>query len=117
MLALFQDFVTRIVGDHGLVAIFLLMLLGSACIPIPSEVVMLFGGALASTGFAGAGHELTLPNVVLWGMLGTLAGSWLAYWVGLVGGRPWSTGAGDTSCCGPTRSTVRTVGSSGTARR
>jgi membrane protein DedA with SNARE-associated domain len=88
LLALFQDFVTRIVGDHGLVAIFLLMLLGSACIPIPSEVTMLFGGALASAGFVGAGHELTLVNVVLWGMLGTLAGSWLAYWVGLAGGRP-----------------------------
>jgi membrane protein DedA with SNARE-associated domain len=88
LLALFQDFVTRVVGDHGLAAIFLLMLLGSACIPIPSEVTMLFGGALASAGFAGTGHELSLPNVVLWGMLGTLVGSWLAYWVGLAGGRP-----------------------------
>jgi membrane protein DedA with SNARE-associated domain len=88
VLALFQDFVTRVVGDHGLAAIFLLMLLGSACIPIPSEVTMLFGGALASAGFAGVSHELTLVDVVLWGMLGTLAGSWLAYWVGLAGGRP-----------------------------
>jgi membrane protein DedA with SNARE-associated domain len=88
LLALFQDFVTSVVGNHGLVAIFLLMLLGSACIPIPSEVVMLFGGALASTGFAGAGHELTLVNVVFWGMAGTMVGSWLSYWIGLVGGRP-----------------------------
>jgi membrane protein DedA with SNARE-associated domain len=76
------------VGDNGYAAIFVLMLLGSACIPIPSEVTMLFGGALASAGFAAPGHELTLLGVVVAGVTGTVAGSWLAYWAGAVGGRP-----------------------------
>ncbi|MDP9327356.1 MAG: DedA family protein [Actinomycetota bacterium] len=64
------------------------MLLESACIPIPSEVTMLFGGALASTGFAGEAHQLNLPLVIAAGTAGNLAGSWLAYWAGAVGGRP-----------------------------
>ena len=64
------------------------MLLESACIPIPSEVTMLFGGALASAGFAGPGQELNLVLVLLAGTAGNLAGSWLAYAGGAVGGRP-----------------------------
>ena len=64
------------------------MLLESACIPIPSEVTMLFGGALTTAAFAGAGNELTLVGVVLAGTLGNLIGSWLAYWAGDYGGRP-----------------------------
>jgi membrane protein DedA with SNARE-associated domain len=84
----FQDVITNAVGDNGYVAIFVLMLLGSACIPIPSEVTMLFGGALASAGFAAPGQELTVAGVVLWGVAGSVAGSWLAYWVGAKGGRP-----------------------------
>jgi membrane protein DedA with SNARE-associated domain len=64
------------------------MLLESACIPIPSEVTMLFGGALASAGFAGPGQELNLVLVILAGTAGNLAGSWLAYAGGAVGGRP-----------------------------
>jgi membrane protein DedA with SNARE-associated domain len=88
VLALFTSFVTDEVLRYGYAAIFLLMLLESACVPIPSEVTMLFGGALAATGFAGAGHHLDLLVVGLVGALGNLAGSWLAYGVGYVGGRP-----------------------------
>jgi membrane protein DedA with SNARE-associated domain len=88
LLAVFQDVITNAVGENGYLAIFLLMLLGSACIPIPSEVTMLFGGALASAGFAAPGQELTVAGVVLWGVAGTVAGSWLAYWAGAKGGRP-----------------------------
>src|SRR5262245_40467518 len=64
------------------------MLLESACVPIPSEVTMLFGGALASPGFAGAGNELALGWVIVAGVAGNLVGSWLAYWAGAAGGRP-----------------------------
>ncbi len=62
MLALFTDFVTNQIVQYGYLAIFLLMLLESACIPIPSEVTMLFGGALASAGFVAgrAGAEPAL---------------------------------------------------------
>ncbi len=88
LLAIFSDTVTRWILDYGYLAIFLLMLLESACIPIPSEVTMLFGGALASAGFAGPGQELDLVLVILAGVAGNLAGSWLAYAGGAVGGRP-----------------------------
>ena len=88
MLALFTDFVTNEIVHYGYLAIFLLMLLESACIPIPSEVTMLFGGALASTGLVASGQELDLFWVVMAGTAGNVVGSWLAYWAGAVGGRP-----------------------------
>jgi membrane protein DedA with SNARE-associated domain len=87
VLALFNSFVTEEILRYGYVAIFLLMVLESACVPIPSEVTMLFGGALATAGFAGAGRELDPLLVGLVGAVGNLAGSWLAYWVGYAGGR------------------------------
>ena len=74
LLAIFSDTVTRWILDYGYLAIFLLMLLESACIPIPSEVTMLFGGALASAGFAGPGQELDLVLVILAGVAGNLVG-------------------------------------------
>jgi membrane protein DedA with SNARE-associated domain len=64
------------------------MLLESACVPFPSEVTMLFGGALTTTAFAGAGNELGFWAVVAAGTIGNLVGSWLAYWAGSAGGRP-----------------------------
>lgn len=78
---------SHFVGEAGLPAIFVLMLLGSACIPIPSEVVMLFAGfAVADPASSGAQHHLTMLGVILAGLLGTLVGSWIAYAVGR-GGR------------------------------
>ncbi len=75
------------VRDAGLPAVFVLMAVGSACIPIPSEVVMLFAGfAVADPGSSGAHHHLSLIGVMLAGLLGTLVGSWIAYGVGR-GGR------------------------------
>jgi membrane protein DedA with SNARE-associated domain len=80
--------VTSWIVANGYVAVFVLMLLESACVPIPSEVTMLVGGALASTGFAGEGQELSLILVILAGTGGNLVGSWVAYAGGAVGGRP-----------------------------
>ncbi len=75
------------VRDAGLPGIFVLMAVSSACIPLPSEVVMLFAGfAVADPGGAGAHHHLTMPGVIVTGILGTLVGSWIAYAVGR-GGR------------------------------
>jgi membrane protein DedA with SNARE-associated domain len=82
-----HDWIVHVVADHGILAIAVLMTLESACIPIPSEVTMLVGGALAATAFAGAGRELDLWAVVLAGTLGNLLGSWLAYWAGAARGR------------------------------
>jgi membrane protein DedA with SNARE-associated domain len=78
---------SHLVRTGGLPMIFALMALGSACIPIPSEVVMLFAGfAVADKVGSGAHHHLTMLGVVLAGLLGTLVGSWVAYAVGR-GGR------------------------------
>lgn len=79
----------HLVRDGGLPAIFALMALSAACVPIPSEVVMLFGGfAVADPALSGAGaHEhMTMIGIIAAGVLGTLAGSWIMYAVGR-GGR------------------------------
>lgn len=78
---------SHLVRTGGLPWIFALMAIGSACIPIPSEVVMLFAGfAVADHAASHANHQLTLLGIVLAGLLGTLVGSWVAYGVGR-GGR------------------------------
>lgn len=83
-----EHVVISAISQHGYLAIFLLMTLESACIPIPSEVIMLFGGALtAGTSIAGVEGHLNVVLVALLGALGNLFGSLLAYWVGRSGGR------------------------------
>ncbi len=78
---------SHLVRDGGLPVIFAMMAIGSACIPLPSEVVMLFAGfAVADPGQSASHHHLTMVGVVLAGLLGTMAGSWVAYGVGR-GGR------------------------------
>jgi membrane protein DedA with SNARE-associated domain len=77
---------SHFVGTAGLPGIFLLMALGSACIPVPSEVVMLFAGfAVVDPTSSGAHHHLTMTGIVLAGLLGTMVGSWVAYGVGRAG--------------------------------
>jgi membrane protein DedA with SNARE-associated domain len=76
------------VAEHGYIAVFLLMALSAACVPVPGEATMLFGGALAASGFAAEGQQLSVFWVGAVGSLGTLVGSWAAYWAGAAGGRP-----------------------------
>ncbi len=73
------QFATNVVGDLGLAGIFVLMLLESACIPIPSEATMLFAGFNVAEG------EYSLLAVTLVGSFANLVGSWLAYAVGYYG--------------------------------
>lgn len=73
------DVATEFIGSAGVVAVFLLMTLESACIPVPSEAIMLFAGFSVSKG------ELTLVGIVIAGVLGNLVGSWIAYAVGYYG--------------------------------
>jgi membrane protein DedA with SNARE-associated domain len=76
------------VSRHGYLAIFLLMILESACIPIPSEVIMMLGGALAAgVTIAGTTTHFNVFYVALIGSIGNLIGALLAYWVGRTGGR------------------------------
>jgi membrane protein DedA with SNARE-associated domain len=77
--------VQHFIASYGYVAIFVLMLLESACIPVPSELIMTFGGALA----AGAvpGTQLNLAGVIIAGVAGNVAGSYVAWAVGRYGGQ------------------------------
>ena len=75
------NFVTNIVSHLGYPGVFLLMALESACIPIPSEIIMPFSGFLVATG------QFNFWAIVIVGSLGNLAGSFLAYWIGYTGGR------------------------------
>src|SRR6187397_2936768 len=67
---------TDFISSTGLPAVFILMTLESACLPIPSEAIMLFAGASVAEG------ELSLVGVIVAGVLGNLAGSWIAYAAG-----------------------------------
>ncbi len=70
---------TDFIGSVGLPAVFLLMTLESACIPVPSEAIMLFAGFSVSKG------DLTLFGIVGAGVLGNVVGSWIAYALGYYG--------------------------------
>jgi membrane protein DedA with SNARE-associated domain len=90
------EFLTQFIVDtilrYGLLAVFVLMVLESACIPIPSEVTMLFGGALTNSVFVASmtdnGTPLNFVAVAMAGAIGNLVGSWIAWGVGYAGGRP-----------------------------
>jgi membrane protein DedA with SNARE-associated domain len=73
------DFCVNVIDDTGLAGIFLLMAAGSACIPIPSEAVMLFAG------FNVYSHDETLLGITLAGLAGNMVGSWLTYAIGYYG--------------------------------
>ena len=74
---------THLIGAWGLPAVFLLMLLESACIPVPSEAIMPFAG------FAVSEHTLSFAGIVIAGVAGNLVGSWISYAIGYYGGRPF----------------------------
>ncbi len=71
------DWVTVTIGDHGLFAVFGLMLLESMGILIPSEAISPFAGYLVSRG------QMGFFGAVAAGVLGNLVGSWVAYFIGL----------------------------------
>jgi membrane protein DedA with SNARE-associated domain len=70
---------TDFISSAGLAGVFVLMLLESACIPVPSEAIMLFAGFSVSNG------DLTLVGVVAAGVLGNVVGSLIAYGAGYLG--------------------------------
>jgi membrane protein DedA with SNARE-associated domain len=79
--------VQHFIASYGYAAVFLLMLAESACIPIPSELIMLFGGALAAGAVPGA-HP-ALAGIIIAGAAGNVAGSYLAW----AAGRYWGQAA------------------------
>jgi membrane protein DedA with SNARE-associated domain len=90
--------VTGVIGDYGLYAVFLLMFV-DAILPAASELVMVYGGAVAAGAFAGS--EVTLFGepiqstgwayvaIALAGTIGYTLGSVLGWAIGLYGGRPY----------------------------
>jgi membrane protein DedA with SNARE-associated domain len=85
------DLVMDWIQTHGYGAIVFLMALESACMPVPSEIVMPFAGALVYEGEQAGyiGSPMSLIGVTLAGALGCTIGSILAYVVGLYAGRPF----------------------------
>jgi membrane protein DedA with SNARE-associated domain len=77
--------VQHLISQYGYLAVFVLMLAESACIPVPSEVIMMFGGALAAGAVAGA-HP-SLVGVFAAGVLGNVAGSYISWAVGKYAGQ------------------------------
>ena len=75
----------QFISSYGYLAVFVLMLAESACIPVPSELTMLFAGALSAGAVAGA--HLNLVLVIAAGVAGNVAGSYLAWGIGIYGGR------------------------------
>lgn len=91
------DALTSLIGDHGVYAVFFLMLV-DAVLPAASELVMLYAGALAAGAFAGqnvvlAGWQIDshfwgFIAMSLAGVLGNTVGSVIGWWLGYYGGRP-----------------------------
>ncbi len=75
-------FVIATISASGYLGIAGLMAIESACIPLPSELIMPFSGYLVFTG------RLGLWEAALAGAVGSVAGSLVAYYVGARGGRP-----------------------------
>ena len=82
IIELLSVFIVATISRLGYAGIVLLMAIESACIPLPSEIIMPFSGALVARG------EFNLWLVGLAGAFGCVLGSLVAYWVGMYGGRP-----------------------------
>ena len=80
--------VTTFVQNHGILAVFVLMVAESCGIPFPSEVTMPLAGYLAH-----AGH-LSLAGAIAAGTVGNLLGSLLAWWLAAQFGEPVLLGPG-----------------------
>jgi membrane protein DedA with SNARE-associated domain len=74
-------FTVGTIGKLGYPGISVLMGIESACIPLPSEIIMPFAGYLVSIG------KMNLYVAALAGTIGCNLGSELAYWIGATGGR------------------------------
>src|SRR3954469_9181952 len=70
---------TDFIDSVGVAGVFLLMVLESACIPVPSEAIMLFAGFNVSTG------DMTMIGIIVAGVAGNVVGSSIAYAAGYYG--------------------------------
>jgi membrane protein DedA with SNARE-associated domain len=82
LITIIAAWIMSVISTMGYGGIVLLMAIESACIPLPSEIIMPFAGFLVFKG------EMNLWLVALAGAIGCVAGSIPAYYVGMFGGRP-----------------------------
>jgi len=75
--------IINVISTLGYAGVALCMAIESACIPLPSDIIMPFAGSLVATG------RFNLWLVSLAGAFGCLVGSIVAYAVGYWGGRPF----------------------------
>lgn len=83
IITVLAGFVIATISSLGYGGIVLLMAIESACIPLPSEIIMPFAGYLVFKG------EMQLWAVALAGAVGCVLGSFVAYYAGAWGGRPF----------------------------
>src|SRR5918912_1868482 len=83
IISVLSSFIVAIISTLGYSGVVLLMAIESACIPLPSEIIMPFSGYLVSRG------EMNLWAVGVAGAVGCVLGSLVAYWAGMYGGRPF----------------------------
>jgi membrane protein DedA with SNARE-associated domain len=82
IITLLVQFITYVIGAGGYAGIVALMGIESACIPLPSEIIMPFAGYLVYLG------HFSLFWAATMGAIGCNTGSVVAYWIGAKGGRP-----------------------------
>ncbi|MFH1825588.1 MAG: DedA family protein [Candidatus Firestonebacteria bacterium] len=82
ILAVLSGFIIAVISTLGYWGIILSMAIESACIPLPSEIIMPFSGYLVWTG------KFTLFGISLAGAIGCVLGSVVTYYIGVLGGRP-----------------------------
>ena len=82
IIAVLATWIMSVISALGYNGVVLLMAIESACIPLPSEIIMPFAGFLVFKG------EITLLGVALAGAIGCVVGSIPAYYLGMYGGRP-----------------------------
>src|SRR5215467_8818167 len=82
IIAALAGFIIAVISKTGYLGVLLLMAIESACIPLPSEVIMPFAGYLVYTG------RFNLLWAATAGALGCNLGSVIAYEIGYYGGRP-----------------------------
>lgn len=82
IIEILSGFIIATISTLGYAGVLLLMAIESACIPLPSEIIMPFAGYLVYTG------RFNLWAVGVAGAFGCVVGSLVAYWVGARGGRP-----------------------------
>jgi membrane protein DedA with SNARE-associated domain len=83
IITVLSRFVISTISTFGYTGIVLTMAIESACIPLPSEIIMPFSGYLVTTG------QFTMLGVTLAGAIGNVLGSIVAYYAGIWGGRPF----------------------------